>query len=1043
MHKTSSTAPRPLHPHPATGQKGRALHRLLLLLLHLLLPSAMQAQSPSAPPVSLAEGAVFRVEMTKSVFCGKDAEIRVLPKNDISHLTNVNYTLEENFGSNFKTRSDDPTFGSLVSNNYTMVVRAADTTTASPFEERIPFLVPAPTPTPARDYALYDQDTRVSLLDVSTATDLGTGRMALRLAGGKGLATTTIRIKTYIPTSGFTPRNTPPIGTPIPYDLTALPDVVMLQGRFPAGHYEFDIFDGCDGTTLNVKFQGRQLKELFPIAASLDFCSRALTIEHKAPWSRSSHIYFDGTRKIELAVAPKGQPFTEWWTQEAYKTTYTLTPARTAAIDAAGGYDIALRYANLPQYVCPVETKDASTNVVLLRADFSEGSYLTRRDCFTWTGYAPWFYTTGALCTQQLVITKKATGEVIRTFDTLKPPVTSGFPYNTDLLATATANGVFLAQKEFRINRQAPYVGFKENLDVYQPSCIDAILVAGNLGDDCLPVLRITDAAGNVVYHRRMPSRDTKVPCLNYDEEYTAEFFDNLTSTSPIAPPAKFKRTLPKQLYMYGWQIELCDHLMTPWMDWEEGYYQGQKKKWPVGSVWTFEAVDVTASALPYTHVYQFSSTGYFYLPRGTYPPGRYKVTIDMDPASTADTPRVYYFDFAGGFRQDKPLHIDVERECTNFKITASHGTYKPVAYPGFTDSSAKQIFLERRRPDGTWEAVAPLTRGTPYNTTQKGHYRAFIGTCRDDIREFDLDLPAPRLKYYNTFAYYCGRAPQATPSSSGTILIEAEGGTPPYDYHLYELDPSKPFQIGTHVKSYLNQPVGRQIDFTGLDVKAYKVKVEDACRQYFFQEDVMRPFSDVAKAFVSEIEVCEGDAINLFTYNIKGVTFHWTKQGDPSFSHPQQHERSMTIPHAALSDAGTYRLDVRDQTCEHGAPFTSTIHVAVRPVLASASLDRSSLSACRLDPFVCQVLPPVGGRPPYTYQWEWSKDQGTTWLPADGQTQSRLSFIPPDMMHLSEILLRCRVSDSCSRAVLTPASRALIRTCLIPVNPHLMHRTE
>ena len=765
-----------------------------------------------------------------------------------------------------------------------------------------------------------------------------------------------------------------------------------------------------------------------------------MNITNGSLWSRSAYNYLE-SQKIELSLAPIGKPFTKWYLFTEYFRKKTITTSEAQAIDAAGGYQIALRYADRPEYICWIEQKDYSNNISLKQIDWNN-TYIKKRNCLMWEGWCPWFRVkNGTPCEEEIVVTKKATGEVVHTFNSLLPGTVSEWPYNTDLVATAKANGKVIGSKEFRLDQEPPYIGFRPILDVYQSKCIDVTIFSGNLGEGCLPVLQIKDHNGNVVYKERMATTEVKVPCLNYGEEYTADFFENMTSTQTIAVPQKFIRTLPTKLFMYGYEIEICNHVMRPWIDWEKGYYDGRTKKWPVGSVWRFEAVDVDASALPYTHTYQFSRDGYFYLPKGSYPPGKYKVTIDMDPTSTTDTPLVYYFDFAGGYQRKDPLRIDVSNECTNFAITPRDGTYTLPVYKGYGDKKAKQVYLERQQLDGEWIPVTNLERDQPYYTTQTGHYRAFVDRCRDNIVEFDLKAPSPKLKNYSTLAYYCGKAAETSPNTAGTILIEAYDGTPPYSYHLYEMDASKPNKLGTLVSSYTNKPLGEQVAFSNLGVKAYIVKIEDACQQYFFYEDVMRPLKHLARAFVKKAVVCQGEPIELFTYNIKDVTFHWTKVGDPSFTHPEQNQRTLVIPHAQQSDAGTYQLTVIDNNCDNGKPFTSTVQVQVLPQFSAAQLNAQQQEVCWQEPISFQVAQFVDGQAPYTYQWEWSKDNGATWQTIVGQTNQRLSFVPPAVPNLMQVWVRCQVTDSCGFVVTTNQARAIIHPCYAPVNPQLMNR--
>ena len=115
-------------------------HRLLgwwlslCLLLTLGMPTQLSAQTTPSAVKTLGQGNFFAVELTKEVFCSKDAAIRIVPKKDVTHLTNVNYTLEENFGSHFKNRSNKPEFNTLSADNYTILIAAVNTITGLPFK---------------------------------------------------------------------------------------------------------------------------------------------------------------------------------------------------------------------------------------------------------------------------------------------------------------------------------------------------------------------------------------------------------------------------------------------------------------------------------------------------------------------------------------------------------------------------------------------------------------------------------------------------------------------------------------------------------------------------------------------------------------------------------------------------------------------------------------------------------------------------------------------------------------------------------------------
>lgn len=247
---------------------------------------------------------------------------------------------------------------------------------------------------------------------------------------------------------------------------------------------------------------------------------------------------------------------------------------------------------------------------------------------------------------------------------------------------------------------------------------------------------------------------------------------------------------------------------------------------------------------------------------------------------------------------------------------------------------------------------------------------------------------------------------------------------------------------MGNLVSSLLNKPQGEQVSFTGLDVKSYITKVEDNCKQYFFHEDKMRPFSELARAFVKNPVVCEGSPIELFTYRIKDVTFKWTKVGDNTFSHPDDDKREMTIPNAQVSDGGTYQLSVKDESCDNGAPFVTTVDVRVVPKFAGAALNAAETKVCWQEPIRFHVSQLTHGRAPYSYQWEWRDENGSTWQTLKNQTLQQLSFVPPAIPGLLNVWVRCQVTDACGTVITTDKSHAEIYPCYVPVNPHLMHRS-
>ena len=121
--------------------------------------------------------------------------------------------------------------------------------------------------------------------------------------------------------------------------------------------------------------------------------------------------------------------------------------------------------------------------------------------------------------------------------------------------------------------------------------------------------------------------------------------------------------------------------------------------------------------------------------------------------------------------------------------------------------------------------------------------------------------------------------------------------------------------------------------------------------------------------------------------------------------------------------------------------PFTSTVQVQVLPQFSAAQLNAQQQEVCWQEPISFQVAQFVDGQAPYTYQWEWSKDNGATWQTIVGQTNQRLSFVPPAVPDLMQVWVRCQVTDSCGFVVTTNQARAIIHPCYAPVNPQLMNR--
>lgn len=886
-------------------------------------------------------------------------------------------------------------------------------------------------------YTLDETQTRVSLFDEKTQKDLSTARIALSLKGGKGIANTTITLSSYTPTDKYSPVQTPTVGSTLSFTSTKVADVILLDGEFPSGTYRLNIYDGCLGKPLDIVIGGATLKQLFPLGVTYNNCTKQIAFSHNNPWTSSSYRYWE-SQKLELSFTPKNKDFTTWYQQKEYKPQYNIIDQEIAEIQSAGGYKVAYRYADRPEYICEVADFILESSITLKAANWNS-TYIQNRECNTWRGYAPWFDLNGTPCEVRQEIHNKATGELLRTYYTLRPEAEAGWPYSTDLVATLWVDGVKMTTKEFRVDRQPINIQLVPTEDRYHGQNIDVVIRAVNVSEGCLPVLRITDQSGKVVYNQRMTAEQISVPALHYDTSYSAAFYDDEDNNTPITQNVVFARSLPQSLYMYGWNIKLCNHEMEPWITWDNGYGQGNTKQMPIGSVWTFEAVDTEASALPYKYIYQFTPSGYFYLPTGTYPPGKYKVTID----STDDSLRIYTFDFAGGYQKEKPLRMDISNECSSYTLIPRDGTYTLPSYPQVNNNAGNSVVLERRNQDGTWTKVTDMQRNVPYVGTLKGHYRASMGGCLDNAVEFDLGIPEPKLKFYSTFSYYCGKKIADQPSQAGTILIEVESGQPPYTYRLYEYDASKSNGLGTLVREVTNQPLGQQVAFKGLSVKSYVTEVVDACQQYFYHRDVMRPFRDVAKAFVRQSEVCQGEPIQLFTYQLKDVEFQWSKVGDDTFTHPDADKGELTIQNASPSDAGTYELKVRDTTCDSDNTYVSQVHVNVVPQFTAFSLTPNPSEVCWQEPIRCSPFDFVGGKTPYTYEWQWRKSEGSGWITLPQHQKSQLSFIPPINEAIKELWVRCLITDGCGTVVTSAPRYFKIYPCFAPVNPHLMQRVQ
>lgn len=100
---------------------GRVVFSTLSAFCLLLFCAASAiAQSTSTPSRHiLAENDEFAIELSKDIFCGKDASIRIVSKKP-GAITKINYTLTEDFGNRERKRSASSKFDALLDDNYTI-----------------------------------------------------------------------------------------------------------------------------------------------------------------------------------------------------------------------------------------------------------------------------------------------------------------------------------------------------------------------------------------------------------------------------------------------------------------------------------------------------------------------------------------------------------------------------------------------------------------------------------------------------------------------------------------------------------------------------------------------------------------------------------------------------------------------------------------------------------------------------------------------------------------------------------------------------------
>lgn len=1026
--------------------------KYILSFVFIVLPFLGRAQSPTTcPPLPIASDFTLT---TIEPICEGDGGLTVSCKKDLSQWHNVVYELR--FPTGQKLQQAEPTFQSLSghADEYVLVItgecplpdpKTGNSKTEFQVEKR--FRLPKGKRIPHRvTWVSTDSQpggSRPSFIDntQSPAVDLRLGKLVFNVVANVPLERIIFRIEE----------------APVP-ELVGKVDTwkrngenYTLDGLYPAGKYKVYVHDGC--SEIPVEFTLDALQSPIPARLGLDYdepknaaekiakgndCNRFwLTTEFDTDHpTRVRYLRYRYDNLIEVALTPTGVEPTAyqdllaeeriWWhdrhtrsivrTAESYKDLYSKTL-----------YDACIRVkgASSPTRL-PIKMHNTPV--------FNDYAFRDRIwECGTYKMHPLWL-SGGEMCYPwHYTVKEKETGHVVYENQQYYPDnqrtdwVTPLYPNKRYIFEAISADGVTVKDE------YGDELRFLED-NLYKAHYMDGMYPTFRTNSHCGAKIVLRDKATNDILHEQSMTAATEKLTykIEYNKDYVAEYvtadgvkLKELPVRHTLLLPEKFPFTVqwPSICYNNTTTPHVITNFAVNWQDLQ--YYQNRDYAFPVGTVITITSdapnFEERSLTVPDKDVQYVSS------PILPWPPGNYTATCDIGGTGTIKT---YKFRFEGAQDLKKPLQFSVEKECGGWILSADWEFSTGNIYGA---SQGTCVVVEKANNNVGWGYYTYIERGKTVRIDKPGKYKVILSgngsvhywlSCPWQEIEFELVEDRPKLVPSKTLAFMCNeKHPEAA------VMISVQGGKAPYLYELFKAENKQPKGDAIFTSSDIGAL--NQVLWDAPVYPEYLVRVTDACGERSTFEFHPKPVEKIPFAQVSAQNNCEGDPLQVYTYEIPGSTCEWTL---PNGKKVEQHIIDIPETDAALH-SGTYRLKLNLTRC--GKTINASIDVNVTPRLKEVEL---------LDVDACDHLPAIfsvthkDGRPPYQYEWE-------EFLPNEGKWVGRgyhQAIYRSNALFRKPIgttqTLRVTVKDGCGRKILSRAATATVRQCYVPVNPQLMH---
>lgn len=1038
--------------------------RCFLLCFFSVLGLTLQAQTIAAPLPKPTESD-FVLQLTNPI-CEGDGELTVSCKKDLSGWPNIIYELH--FPTGHILSQSSPLFRTLSGheNDYVLTISGANNevdpvtgTASQTFEVEKRFKLPKGyrlphRPTWVSTNVQYD-GSRPSFID-----NLQTPAVDLRLG------TLVFNVET----------NVPPERIKFRLEKAPTPDLVGLEptykrsgtrytldGTYPAGDYQVYVHDGCSEVPVDFTLDALQ----YPISAAtfgLQYDAPQNAAEAAAKNSDCSTFWlntdftgdinlrlklyryrYDGL--LEYGFSPTGTAPTSYhpllressvWWYDRDRRMLVHTKETTKDLYGKTLYDAHIRVKG--------SATDSRTTQPLKMHPIPYLNDLAWRnkewECSTFKT-RPLYFTYGDPCYPlHYTVTEKETNTKVYENKSYYPEnqkndwVSGLKPNHTYIFKIVSADGISVEQPL----REDLY--FRED-KVYRAHYMDGLYPKFQTNVFCGMTLRLKDKATGDVLHEQLMKGQTEV--LNYKIAYDKDYIvEQVTERGDVINSLPVRRSLilPKEFPHVAQFPDLCTgdplqpHVLRQFFLYLVNLqiYQNPDYAFPVGTI-----IDITADIpgfVPRSLTVEDVGPEKDYLQQqfeGTlsWPPGDYTATCNLGGTGQM---KVYHFKFRGASSLERPLSVDIQRECGGWNITADWH-FKTQGHYG--EGSGSCALVREANNSLGWEQVATLSNGNTIKVDRPGRYQVrlmghgdarYWNMCVWDKKEFELKENRPKLVPNKTLAFMCNENhPEAA------VMISVNGGSPPYTYELFKSENKVP--QGAALFTTNNIEALNQVIWDAPFNPEYQVRVTDGCGERATFEFYPKPVEKIQFAQVSAQYSCEGEPLQVFTYDIPNSTFEWTHpDGTKSFGPVIDIEESDAARHS-----GTYYLKQQLNKC--GKTITSSIEVKITPRLKNVELP--DVVACAGVPATFAVTH-QDGRAPYTYRWEeFLPDEGK-WVPIayqNGPTYQTRALI--DKPVGATYVVRAIVTDACGRQVQSRESTATVRSCYVPINPHLMHRVK